>query len=60
MSNNFRKLSFILNLPLKLCNRMRNSNCNKVQLSEHFIYNLLVCDILCVITSVMTPRNDLG
>jgi hypothetical protein len=45
---------------LKLCNRIRNSNCNKVQLLEHFIHLILVCDILYVVTSVMTPHNDPG
>jgi hypothetical protein len=30
------KKCFILYLPLKLCNRIRNLNCNKVKFSEHF------------------------
>jgi hypothetical protein len=32
--------------------------CNKVLVLEHFICAILVCDVLCVITSVMTPQND--
>jgi hypothetical protein len=31
------QIIFILYLLLKFCNRIQNSNCNKVQLSEHFI-----------------------
>jgi anaerobic C4-dicarboxylate transporter len=42
----------------KLWNRIRNSNYNKVQFSEHFISLIFVCDVLCVITLVMAPRND--
>jgi hypothetical protein len=45
---------------LKLCNRIQNAFWNKVQLSEHFICLNRVCDELCVITSVMAPRNDPG
>jgi hypothetical protein len=45
---------------LKLCNRIRNLNYNKVQLLEHFMYNLRVCDVLCIITLVMAPCNDPG
>jgi hypothetical protein len=30
------------------------------KLLEHFIYNLLVCDVLYIITSIMAPRNDPG
>jgi hypothetical protein len=39
---------FILYLPLKTF----------IKLSEYFICLILVCDVLCVITSVMAPRND--
>jgi hypothetical protein len=42
---------------LKLYNQIQNSNCNKVKFSEYFIVNIIVCDVLCVITSVMTPCN---
>jgi hypothetical protein len=35
---------------LKLFNRIRNSNYNKVKFPEHFTYLILVCDVLCVIT----------
>jgi hypothetical protein len=50
---------FILNLPLKLYNRIQKLNCNKAKFLEHLIVNILVCDVLCVITSVMAPRKDL-
>jgi hypothetical protein len=45
---------------LKLRNRIQNSNYNKVKFSEHFICLIPICDVLCVITLVMTPRNDPG
>jgi hypothetical protein len=45
---------------LKLFNQIRNLNYNKVQLSEHFIYNLHVYDVLCIITLVIAPHNDPG
>jgi hypothetical protein len=45
---------------LKLYNRIQNSNYNKVKFLEHFVVNILVCDVLCVITSVLTPCNDPG
>jgi hypothetical protein len=52
---------FLLSIfRLKLCNRIWNAICYKVQLSEHFICLNRVCDVLCIITSVMTPRNDPG
>jgi hypothetical protein len=51
---------FILNLPLKFCNRIQNLNYNKDKFSKHFIVNILVCDVLCIITSVMTHRNNPG
>jgi hypothetical protein len=54
------QIIFILYLPLKLFNRIRNQNCNKVQLLEFFFCLILICDALCVITLVMTPHNDHG
>jgi hypothetical protein len=45
---------------LELCNRIRNLNYNKVKFSDLFIVNILVCDVLYVITLIMTPRNDPG
>jgi hypothetical protein len=45
---------------LKLYNQIRHSNYNKVSFLEHFICVILVCDVLCVITSVMTCRNNPG
>jgi hypothetical protein len=45
---------------LKLYNQIQNPNCNKVKLSEHFIYLILICDVLYVVTLVMTPHNDPG
>jgi hypothetical protein len=52
---------FLLSIfRLKLCNRIQNTICNKVQLSEHFICLNRVCDVLCVIISVIAPRNDSG
>jgi hypothetical protein len=60
MSDRFHKCLLFIFFPLKLCNQIQNLICNKVQLSEHFIYLILVCDVLYVITSVMAPHNDLG
>jgi hypothetical protein len=54
------QIIFILYLPLKLCNWIRNQNCNNVQLSKHFFCLILICDVLCVITWVMTHRNNPG
>jgi hypothetical protein len=52
---------FLLSIfRLKLCNRIQNTICSKVQLSEHFICLNRVCDVLCIIISVMAPRNDPG
>jgi hypothetical protein len=45
---------------LELCNRIQNLNYNKVKFSDLFIVNILVCDVLYVITLIMTPRNDPG
>jgi hypothetical protein len=54
----FRK-SFLFSIfRSKLCNRIRNQNCNKVKILEHFICLILVCDVLCVITLVITSHND--
>jgi hypothetical protein len=60
MSDRFRKLFLFLILFLKFCNRIQNLNCNKMYLSKHFICLILVCDKLCIITSVMTSHNDAG
>jgi hypothetical protein len=57
-SVHFRKCFYFFTFRLKLCNRIQNSICNKVWLLEHFICLNRVCDVLCVITSVMTPHND--
>jgi hypothetical protein len=54
------QIVFILYLSLKLCNRIQNQNCNKVQLLELFICLIVVCDVLCVVTLIMAPRNDTG
>jgi hypothetical protein len=45
---------------LKLYNEFQKSICNKVSLSEHFNFVILVCDVLYVVTSVMIPCNDPG
>jgi hypothetical protein len=47
-------------LRLKLFNRIQNLNYNKVQLLEYFICNIFICNILCIITSVMAHRTDPG
>jgi hypothetical protein len=57
----FRKVFLFSIFRLKLCNRIWNSKFdNKVQLSDHSICLNHVCDVLCVISSVITPRNDHG
>jgi hypothetical protein len=56
----FRKNIFYSLFRLKLCNRIQILNCNKVLLWEHFICLILICDVLCIITSVMAPHNDPG
>jgi hypothetical protein len=50
--------TLFLNFHLKLCNRIQDSNCNKVKFLEYFVVNILVCDVLCVITLIMAPYND--
>jgi hypothetical protein len=40
---------------LKLYNRIRNSSCKKFNFQSIFNYNILVCDILCIVTSVWHP-----
>jgi hypothetical protein len=54
------QMSFIHLSSAQLCNRIQNLNCNKVKILENFFCNLLVCDVLCVITSIMAPHNDPG
>jgi hypothetical protein len=60
MSDRFRKSFLFLILLLKFYNQIQNLNCNKMYLSKHFICLILVCDELCIITSVMTSHNDAG
>jgi hypothetical protein len=54
----FRKNVFYSLFCLKLWNRIWNLICNKVWLWEHFICLITICDVLYIITSVMTPCND--
>jgi hypothetical protein len=57
-SDRFLKSLLFLIFCLKPCKSIQNSSCNKVKFSEHFFSSFLICDVLCVVTSVMTPRND--
>jgi hypothetical protein len=55
-TNVFYSLAFTQNSVIEF----KTQNCNKIYLLEHFIYLILICDVLCIITSVITSHSDHG
>jgi hypothetical protein len=52
--------SFFIIFHLKLYNSIQKSSCNKFNFQAISSISVLVCDILCVVTWIITSRNDLG
>jgi hypothetical protein len=51
----------LLPLPLLKCRELHLLNYSdeaRIYCNNTFIRALYVCDVLCIVTSVMTPRND--